>query len=360
MNCAAVRLEDRALEFLDSTDAAEVDRHLEGCAACRTAMTRVRMLLDRLEELPGERSAEPLVRSVMRNVSPKPKRHWEGRIMLTAASLLLAGVIGIYVAQDPPKTDKPVLAQKQDAPHAKEIDKLVERLGGNDVEDRDKAEKELVDLAKDIEHALAALEKARKSGDAELSSRAGRAVKSLRDAIAKLGTPAPAPVVSRRKLSADDAARLLAEAEARVKVKPADPQGWTMHAEALLELGQPKEAMASASRAVEIDPTSAPAHVLRGRAGVELQLFDGAVADFSKAIELDPKLVDAYAGRGEAYKAGQKYEEALRDLDNALRLDPSRVDVLGNRGKVRQALGDDAGAAADFKRAHDFDTNRKR
>ncbi len=336
MNCADVRLEDRALDFLDFGEAAAVDRHLEECAACRAAMDRVRFLLDRLEEItPGERSAEPLVRSVLRRALPKPKRHWEGRIMLTAASLLLAGVIGVYVAQDPPK-EAPVPAQKQDAPHAKEIDKLVERLGGNDVGDRDKAEKELVALAKDIEHALASLEKARKSGDAELASRAERAVKSLRDAIARLG--APAPIVKRGKLNAEEAARLLAEAEERIREKPAEPQGHTMRAEALLGAGRPTEAMEAMNRSIQLDPSSAPAYVLRGRIRVELEELDDAVADFTRAIELDPKRVEAYLGRGEACLATKEFAAALRDFDKALVLDPQRAEAREWRTKAQEAL----------------------
>lgn len=265
MTCTDVRIEDFLLGFLDAGEAAEVERHLASCSVCAAERDRVRALLDRLEELPmREADAAPVAAAVLARTRKKRKLTWEVLLMPTAASVLF-GVIA-FIALVP---QQPATTAKQDAPHAKEIDKLVEKLSDADVAERDKAEKAIVDLAKDLSHAFIALEKAKKSGDAEVVARAERAAKALRDAIAALATAS----------KSDDAAERMAALDKRIVDNPKDPTAWLERARLRLEQKKWQDAIADCTRAIELDPMLAEAFLARATAREGLEDLAGAIED---------------------------------------------------------------------------------
>jgi lipoprotein NlpI len=103
-------------------------------------------------------------------------------------------------------------------------------------------------------------------------------------------------------------------------------------AEAALEAGKAKEALALADEAVGKAPTSARARFVRGLAHEELREHKEAVADFDKALDLDGKLAEAYNHRGsERFKLGQ-VKESVADFDEYLKLRPEEKDGHWRRG----------------------------
>jgi tetratricopeptide (TPR) repeat protein len=75
----------------------------------------------------------------------------------------------------------------------------------------------------------------------------------------------------------------------------------------------------------------------------------GAVGAYARALALDPGYAPALLGRGEALQKLGRHRDALLDLDRAI---ASGADWTGHllRARARQALGDVAGAVADFRR----------
>jgi tetratricopeptide (TPR) repeat protein len=183
--------------------------------------------------------------------------------MSTAASVLFGVIAFIALA---PRQEVPA---KQDSPRLKEIDRLVEKLSDTDVAERDKAEKAIVDLAKELAHAFAALEKAKKSSDAETASRADRASKSLREAVAALATASKDADVTGRMAALDK----------RVVDAPGDPTSWLERGRLRLELKKYKEAIEDFERALALDPMSAEAFLGRATAKEGLEDFAGAIED---------------------------------------------------------------------------------
>ena len=330
MSCPGIRLEDRALGLLETAEADAVDRHVDVCAACSRERRELDGLVGRLNEIP---SAIPIPR-------PRSRRKLEGIIMVTAASLLLCALAWLTTRplQDPVK---PTPA-KQEAPHAKEIDGLVDGLSNRDPEKRDASEKAIVALAKDLEHALAALEKAKVSADPELSGRAERTRKALVDALSKLGTAPAIPVHLAKEIDA------LSE---KIKRQPQDSDLWLQRAKFRIRAGDVAGATSDIDAALRLDPARAGACALRAEARAALGRNDDAAADFARAIELSPNLPEAWLGRGTLHAKQQKYAEAVADFTRAIALDPKSADAFDSRGRARESSGDLAGALEDFNQA---------
>jgi tetratricopeptide (TPR) repeat protein len=95
-----------------------------------------------------------------------------------------------------------------------------------------------------------------------------------------------------------------------------------------------------------------PAEAYNGRAASHHALghAEEALADANRAVALEPRnagfLMNRGLVRGEADLPG-----ALADWSAALRIDPELAAAYHNRGIAREALGDRAGAIADYERA---------
>jgi tetratricopeptide (TPR) repeat protein len=329
MSCAGIRLEDRVLDLLEAAEAAAVDRHVEGCAACRIARRELEGLVDRLNELP---SAVPDGRA-------RNRRKLEGLLMVSAASLLLCALAWLMTrAPQDPVTPAPA---KQEAPHAKEIDRLVDGLSAADAESREKAEKAIVALAKDLEHALAALDRAKASADPELSGRADRTRKALVEALGKL---APATSVP------EDLAKEIELLTAKIRHRP-DADLFLQRAQLRIRAGDPQGAITDVESALRLDPARAGAWSVRAEARAQLGRLDDAAADFARAVELNPKLPEVWLGRGRLMLKQSKFAEAIADLDRAIELNPQSPEAFDTRGRAREGAGDLAGALDDFNKA---------
>lgn len=345
MSCDGIRLEDRILGFLDGREREEVDRHLATCDACRAEAEQVRTLVSKLEELPASAPVnDALVARALRAAPRKRKRTLEVLVMMTAASLML-GWLAYFTVGPPLQDSKPA---KQDAPRAKEIDQLVDRLGHNDVEERDKAEKAIVALARDLEHAFAALEKARASNDTELKLRAERAANALIDELGRIRTAAlarlrpPKEVLAR---SREDLDRL----NERLKSKPDDVDAMIERARVYLDLGEAESALRDAETAIRLVPVRAEAFTLRARARAAQGDGEGALEDVTRALEIDPAKAEAWLARARMRLARKAFGAAISDYDAAIRLDPAAAEAYGFRAEARRAYGDLEGAKADFE-----------
>jgi len=120
----------------------------------------------------------------------------------------------------------------------------------------------------------------------------------------------------------------------------------TWHGEALLWLGDYDGALALLDEAVALGARTF-VHGWRGAAHLKRGDFPKALADLDVAVGLDPKDLEARCWRGEAYRLLGRHAESLRDLDVVIQVAPSDFWAYFNRALARDALGDEAGLAAD-------------
>ncbi|HEV8145014.1 MAG TPA: caspase family protein [Bryobacteraceae bacterium] len=148
--------------------------------------------------------------------------------------------------------------------------------------------------------------------------------------------------------------RALPDLDEVIRMEPDNAVALFDRAIALENLNENARALETYSQVVNRRPKWPGVWYNRGRVQFSLKDFAGAIADFSEAIHLDPRYANAYLNRGIAYASKNDLAAGLKDLNQAVRLEPERADFYSNRAGVRRALGDNAGAAADEKKAREL------
>jgi tetratricopeptide (TPR) repeat protein len=105
------------------------------------------------------------------------------------------------------------------------------------------------------------------------------------------------------------------------------------------------------SRAIELDGKSAAAYAGRGLSSGYVEAFEDAFVDFNRAVELDPKNPVTFAYSAIVYNEAGQTDVGLKDVETALRLDPNRAEAFWARGSISEALGRNADALLDYRRA---------
>lgn len=88
--------------------------------------------------------------------------------------------------------------------------------------------------------------------------------------------------------------------------------------QALLNLGQPEEALAQFEQALEVEPNNVEAWIKKGTALERLQKIDEAIAAYDQAIAADHSTATAYLFKAGVYNRQKKYAEALQCYEKAL------------------------------------------
>jgi tetratricopeptide (TPR) repeat protein len=155
----------------------------------------------------------------------------------------------------------------------------------------------------------------------------------------------------------------------------------------MLTPGRYEQAVAQFTQALETDPRSWNAYLRRGIAKQNLAQPDEALADFERALRINPDLLEARTARAEIYRQKGDPIHAIEELTKVIELKPSveahnsralAYAELGQhekaipdftwiieqlrdapnayfaRAKSKRALGDEAGAVQDEKRAMSF------
>lgn len=118
--------------------------------------------------------------------------------------------------------------------------------------------------------------------------------------------------------------------------------------------GQQKKALEDYNRAIELDPNYARAYNNRGTVYDKSGQWEKALEDYNKAIELDLNYARAYCNRGIVHKKKKNYAKALEDYTRAIQLHPEYKKAYLNRAKVYSAIGEEALAEADRKKAEEL------
>lgn len=215
---------------------------------------------------------------------------------------------------------------------------------------------------------------------------AGREAEALEDyaAAIRLSPPFHEAHYNRadllRELGDDEGA--LRDLDYALELEPDHVDSLVNRVDLLLENGDVTRAAADVDHGLALDPHNARLLSARGSLRAEAGEHDAAWADYSAALDEDPALVAAWANRavlafttGRALQAVDdlteairladdgvlrvnraialqelgNHRQAVRDLDAALAAGADDPDLLYLRGVSRQAVGDEAGARADWE-----------
>lgn len=128
-------------------------------------------------------------------------------------------------------------------------------------------------------------------------------------------------------------------------------QGQRQLGAALLEAGQPTDALSPLQRAVALQPKSAAAHYSLGYDLLQLRQFDQAVNEFRESLALEPEYATAQYGLGLALWAGGKPDEAVQTFRDGVRRWPASAEAYYNLGAVLERSGQTNEAAAAYVKA---------
>ncbi|HUQ57798.1 tetratricopeptide repeat protein [Lentzea sp.] len=215
---------------------------------------------------------------------------------------------------------------------------------------------------------------------------AGREAEALEDyaAAIRLSPPFHEAHYNRadllRELGDDEGA--LRDLDYALELEPDHVDSLVNRVDLVLANGDAERAAAEVERGLALDPRNARLLAARGSLLAEAGENDAAWADYSAALAEDPALVAAWANRAVlAFTTGRpdqavedlteairisgdgllranraialqelgNHRQAVRDLDAALAAGADDPDLLYLRGVSRQAVGDDAGARADWE-----------
>ncbi|NGY59980.1 tetratricopeptide repeat protein [Lentzea sp. NEAU-D13] len=215
---------------------------------------------------------------------------------------------------------------------------------------------------------------------------AGRDAEALQDyaAAIRLSPPFHEAHYNRadllRELGDDEGA--LRDLDYALELEPDHVDSLVNRVDLLLENGEVARATADVDHGLALDPHNARLLSARGSLRADAFEHDAAWADYSAALAEDPALVAAWANRAVlAFTTGRplqavddlteairladngvlrmnraialqelgNHRQAVRDLDAALAAGADDPDLLYLRGVSRQAVGDDAGARADWE-----------
>jgi tetratricopeptide (TPR) repeat protein len=117
-------------------------------------------------------------------------------------------------------------------------------------------------------------------------------------------------------------------------------------------LGGPDSALIMFDRALELDPSLARTYYNRAIAKLRVGRAREAIPDLDRAGQMSlPLAATLHFPRANAYMQIGMYREAAAEFSLAIDAGQLLTDAHCNRGLCRLALGDRAGAAADFREA---------
>jgi tetratricopeptide (TPR) repeat protein len=215
----------------------------------------------------------------------------------------------------------------------------------------------------DIDGASAAYHKALELNLGDVSAKQG--LDRLQNTkLADAGVPAPKPVNDAP--GPDDPAKV-AEFEGYIRqnrFKDLEPllsdyvlqrpkSSWGWYALGYTQFAQQKiaDSIRSLAKSLQLDIGNAEAHKILGRDLMIIGRFDAAQIEFEQGIRYSPQSAEIHYNLGKLFSIQDNWESARKEFEAALQLDPSYVEALDAKGLTLEALGDDAGAVAEYRKA---------
>jgi eukaryotic-like serine/threonine-protein kinase len=137
-----------------------------------------------------------------------------------------------------------------------------------------------------------------------------------------------------------------------IVVDPSDFGAWLMKARCHNALNQDVEAIAAYGTAIALRPNHVNSYMARAVLYyTHNRQLDQAIQDLNQVLKLQPEMIDAHINRGLVYYSLRQFKKALVDLDWVLERNQAPARVWFIRSSVKRAMGDEAGADDDRRRA---------
>jgi tetratricopeptide (TPR) repeat protein len=150
----------------------------------------------------------------------------------------------------------------------------------------------------------------------------------------------------------------LAHYRAYAELVPTSAEAHHRSAICLARLGEPDRALAEEEAAIAIDPRDADARELRGGLLAEQGKIDEALQDLRTAVEIDSGNAAYRVGLARALIRARRLDEAEQELGRALDLRPRYAAAHAAYGALAQARDELERAAAEFQRALELDPSQ--
>jgi tetratricopeptide (TPR) repeat protein len=144
-----------------------------------------------------------------------------------------------------------------------------------------------------------------------------------------------------------------------VEHRPNSSWGW--YALGYAQFAQQKigESIQSLAKSLQLDIRNAEAHKILGRDMMMIGRFDTAQIEFEQGIKYNSKSAEMHYNLGKLFSMQDNWENARREFEAALRIDSSYIEAIDALGLTLEALGDDAGAIANYQKAIELNEARK-
>ena len=136
---------------------------------------------------------------------------------------------------------------------------------------------------------------------------------------------------------------------------------WGWYALGYSLYGQRKigDSIKALAQSLQLDVNNADAHKVLGRDLMIIGRFDAAKIEFLQGKRLEPKSAEMPYNLGKLYSIQDNWADARREFESAIRLDSSYMEAYDGLGFALEALGDDADAVANYKKAIEMNESRR-
>jgi len=115
----------------------------------------------------------------------------------------------------------------------------------------------------------------------------------------------------------------------------------------------------SLAKSLQLDVKNVEAHKILGRDLMMIGRFDAAQTEFEQGIRYNPESAEIHYDLGKLFSIQDNWAPARKEFEAALRIDSFYLEAMDALGMTLEALGDDAGAVAEYQKAIALNDERK-
>jgi tetratricopeptide (TPR) repeat protein len=138
---------------------------------------------------------------------------------------------------------------------------------------------------------------------------------------------------------------------AYVKEHPKSSWGWYALGYSLFAQRKLGESIQALAKSLQLNVQNPEAHKILGRDLMTIGRLDAAQTEFTQGIRYNPQSAEIHFDLGKLFSIQDDWNAALKEFQAAVRIDPSYIEGWDGLGFAQEAVGDDAGAVASYKRA---------